>query len=1124
MEEISKKDAIKVKAKKEAIEKVTLEDKPDEEVLALMKHREEDMRAKAVAEIDARLRGPDANPAAVAGLKAKLQSDPRLLVASLNSEKASTLTTALLIIASIMNDEVAEKIRQVGGIHEIVKLHNLPFLKLDHSFARVLLFVDLHLTKSDAGRDAYRGCGGLLPILHLVQSPEDKIRDVAVQVLYHLSFPEKNQVILVKGGALHHAFSLLRRATSFDDKIEVLYIIRNLAFAKEALELVSDEHFTALIEPLDSQDAYPTDETNGTLEYQQSSDLQRLYIQILYLLTDSARTRMGLTTKGLVPKLLRFFLPLSTQTGYKWNHDIFERALRLIDRLILDDNLREAFTEAHGLSFVAKIIEDTNNFPEDTVLTAGEILATLATNANSSQQGYADTAVDLFLHLLEEFPNQPFVQDLVSRLLSKVVLSGKKLELLISRGAVQILINFIKEVRVKSVLINSAQALAALCQAKGISESIIAEIMESDVVPVMVSLLQLNISELSVALCSVVASVCDSEEGVKLTIMSGGIALLTPLLESEDEETQEKVLLVFGRLFFSQEYGHSGIHYFGESDGFPMLIKLMSSRAPRVAVPCLSIVSALSQDMTTRLPLLENGIVLKVEEMERLGLDSLQETAAFFKKIKASLKKHEAELKKSQGEKAERQAREARELEAMRLAQAKIEAEAKMRAEEAEAAKNKTYFLKVEYEYFQKIFPVKLNTVWGELVANILYQFNIEEYDYMYFSEENDRIEFASQADLDYVLQSLQEGKAIQVVIQSKTPITKMMDPKAAKIDDLLKELTHKQLRELVTSAILEHGATSIIADLKAYYQTSKEARANAKVENVPSLFAPGTVAGAPVAGAPVTVVTPAPSSPSPPPPPSAGGPPPPPKVGGPPPPPPPSAMPVALVRDNKLDKASHAGHSLKPKSVLEELQQGGTSLRHTQQNAPRSADPDAFLAQIKGGNFGLKKVEIDSSYKPRGKEGLMHDIKNQNGLDVRLLDQSTQEGKKYWINFPDRYIEALHQAFLLDYTMIKVIWKLLESDETYAFKDIHEMLTNRDISQQELAEALQKIGFSTKSQRFLVGDDEEPTTEYIYVLQPADLPFPIIIKTILATIQGVPEEFLVDETVVEETTLTLSL
>lgn len=44
--------------------------------------------------------------------------------------------------------------------------------------------------------------------------------------------------------------------------------------------------------------------------------------------------------------------------------------------------------------------------------------------ATSQQQGYADTAVDLFLNLNEQFNNQPFVQDLVARFLSKVASSG----------------------------------------------------------------------------------------------------------------------------------------------------------------------------------------------------------------------------------------------------------------------------------------------------------------------------------------------------------------------------------------------------------------------------------------------------------------------------------------------------------------------------------------------------------------------------------------------------------------------------------------------------------------------------------------------------------------------------
>jgi hypothetical protein len=47
----------------------------------------------------------------------------------------------------------------------------------------------------------------------------------------------------------------------------------------------------------------------------------------------------------------------------------------------------------------------------------------------------------------------------------------------------------------------------------------------------------------------------------------------------------------------------------------------------------------------------------------------------------------------------------------------------------------------------------------------------------MYFSEGNDRVEFASQNDLDYVLDALARGQPIQVVIQSNTPITKVTDP-----------------------------------------------------------------------------------------------------------------------------------------------------------------------------------------------------------------------------------------------------------------------------------------------------------------------------------------------------------
>lgn len=38
---------------------------------------------------------------------------------------------------------------------------------------------------------------------------------------------------------------------------------------------------------------------------------------------------------------------------------------------------------------------------------------------------------------------------------------------------------------------------------------------------------------------------------------------------------------------------------------------------------------------------------------------------------------------------------------------------------------------------------------------------------------------------------------------------------------------------------------------------------------------------------------------------------------------------------------------------------------------------------------------------------------------------------------------------------MIRILWKLMESDETQAFKDIHQMLANLEISQAEFAEVV---------------------------------------------------------------------
>lgn len=141
--------------------------------------------------------------------------------------------------------------------------------------------------------------------------------------------------------------------------------------------------------------------------------------------------------------------------------------------------------------------------------------------ATAQQQGYTDNSLDLFLHLLSKFPEQPFVQDLVCRLLCKLATSGKKIGALLEKGVTEVFISMIKDVRVKSILVSSAQGLATLCHSKeeGLFSlylsniypaRVIEEVMSSGVVPVIAALLQLNISELTVSLCSILESVCKS--------------------------------------------------------------------------------------------------------------------------------------------------------------------------------------------------------------------------------------------------------------------------------------------------------------------------------------------------------------------------------------------------------------------------------------------------------------------------------------------------------------------------------------------------------------------------------------------------------------------------------------
>jgi len=128
----------------------------------------------------------------------------------------------------------------------------------------------------------------------------------------------------------------------------------------------------------------------------------------------------------------------------------------------------------------------------------------------------------------------------------------------------------------------------------------------------------------------------------------------------------------------------------------------------------------------------------------------------------------------------------------------------------------------------------------------------------------------------------------------------------------------------------------------------------------------------------------------------------------------------------------------------------------------------------------------------------------------VKLLTQGLSEGRKYWLRQPERYIEELHNAILLDYEMLKIILDLTQHDETTAFQDKFDLLKNKEtILPADFAKALLSIGFNLRTSTIVKDDDDDnPVIEFTHIFQTSDLPISTILKTLLATVKGLPDEY----------------
>lgn len=1111
LDEIKNKDALYKAHREEAYQSISLDNKSDDHVIPVLKHRDEIMRKKAIIIVEDRLRNTNAEPSRVADLSDKLRAEPRLLVAMFNTEDKEALTKAMAIICVILDDGLSEKLRQTGGIPSILKLAANRWGETEEEFSQFLMYTVVFLSRHAENKEIFRSCGGLIDLVRYLESPFPKVKALATQAMINLSLPEKNQPVITRGGAIPILFTTAK--SSNDDlqlKVETLYVLRNLAYCEEGRAAISPSDLRYLVDSMNHAEAFPTPQTEGTPEYREKFLVQKVLLHAILEFSNSDKNRYYFSQSGIIKRLLQFFAPLSEKNGLLWNYEILERVLAILDRLIALEEIRNEFLDSRGLLIVSHVVKDSNKYPEECILNAAQIITTLATHATMTQQKHAEQGVSTLLALLQQYPDREVIQNFVAKLLKSVAENGLNKSIILSRGGTQILIRLVKESRVKPILVNSAAGLAALSS----DDSVVQEILSEDLVPELVGLLQLNVPELQVSIATILLHLAATDEGTDAIIKKGGVHPLITLLHSKDISVQEAGLLTLAKVLFAKGMAEGIQRYFFNAEGEKQLLKLMDSNSDNVRVPAVSIVHALSQTRNGRHAIREAGIQVKIEVYERAGkLDGDDQMANILRLIKINLKKEAAENLQRQQEEADRQKKEQAEEEAEKRRYEETLAAVKAVKEVEERKKNQKFWLKVECEGACKLFAVTQQLSFEQFVGIVSDHFGLDSWSNMTWRDGPNDVTLEDQSDLFYVLDKLQEGHNLTVTIHLEQPIqSSNSDAKATQIETLLMELTPRQLRELVKSAISE-GA-NIIPAMKEYINLNRGIRKNMSEEKITNLVAKHRAAnpGIPSAVTTTTTTTTINSS----------------SISAPPPPPPMLSEPSKDLDKRKINEkpnnmeyeASARGSS--NSSLFQDLQQGRGNLKKIDLSSSAAAfsasASAAFLEDIKKG-AKLSHVNVDEHLKKReeekkqgNREGLMEEIRKQGGdIHFKLLNQGINYGRKYWVNQPERFIEELQKGFLLDYNFINILFELVQSDQSVLFKDLHSKLKEHEkITQGDFANALSNIGFSLRSQKFVIEgkEDEEPMIEYTHIFQPDDLPVPIVLKTILATIKGLPPDY----------------
>eukprot|EP01125_Pyxidicula_operculata_P020304 TRINITY_DN7490_c0_g2_i1.p1 TRINITY_DN7490_c0_g2~~TRINITY_DN7490_c0_g2_i1.p1 ORF type:complete len:1205 (-),score=365.63 TRINITY_DN7490_c0_g2_i1:30-3644(-) len=1138
LEELQNKGAKKKSQKIEGYQKLKLEDKTDDEVIVVLKHRDLLMKSRAVAILEERLR-KEKSEEETRELVTKLRRAARLVVAALDAEDAETIVKVLYIFATIMSEQFSEIVRQVGGITTISKVlgtYGPKIVNDDKIFSTYLVYVIFRLSKNEANKEAFRSSSGLLPLVPFMFSKFDNVREISTEALLNLTDSDKNRSLVAeRSNAIQICFENLKEENfpTENHKTSIIYLLRNLGACAAGQKQMNQDNWKQLIDFLNPAEAYSTDE-------EKLSYFQKGLLLVFMEMAASERNKRLIGQMGGIPELIKYFAPLNPQTELNWNYEVLEILLSIFDHLVKLDENRAEFLKNHGLSFLAAITqqqEDANNFPEQCVVNAAQVITTICVSAYQNEDHYVRLGVSILLELLDKNPNSDHYQLMVVQLFKSLSQYGNTRDVIMDNGGVQTLIKIVKECLIKEILGNATRTLARLSTDASVAE----EMVSNELVPILIGLLQIEDDELQSSIAECLCNISEIEEGAVQIAKNGGITPLVHLLRSTDENVVEAALIAFAKILFNRDYGLDYRRYFSELNGEKLLIEMMESwNNEKVLIPNLTILSALSQIEDGRENVHKAGLQLKLEELERKGKfkESQGQVPNLLRVIKVNIKKYAAENRqKIKQQELDRQEK-AREEEYDKLD--KQREELLKKAEEYERKKKiKSYWIKIQYEGVAKVISVSDNYTFSQLTHHIGDLFGLNEWKAMSYKEGKDLVAVEEQSDLDYVIDQCADGKKVVIIIHAVNPAKTDNSEKSQKLSELFKELSLNQMRTLLKEAV-SSGSAQTVTYLKSYINSNRGIPRNIQDvdENDDDENKKNSESKSSSANTTTTSSTESTSAPK--------------KITAPPPPPPPIMKENPTLGRKNLSKSTtitndniQGGNAVGNLSFIDELK-GGKELRKTEKptttSSSSSKENDLFSQIISGTK--LRRVEM-SDTTVVDDHHLKKSVVNANKSDdtntsitndgsIKLINQGVSEGRKYWINQPERYIDTLEKVVSMDYKMLELLFNLIQSDMTVYFNELHATLNDPNaVPKKDFAQALLSIGFNLRYREYvLVGNENDtPIIEYIIVLPPYDLPVAIITKTIYSLIGGLhgsdggedDDEFEV-ENIVEELSITETL